>query len=363
MNNREALFFTCKCLSLGQFPQRKSEIGEQIRSGTIEWERVVWISTNHMVLPAMHLQLKRAGLMQELPDELIGYMEEITEMNRERNLQIIDQAVDLNDLLVECGLTPVFLKGTAHLLDGLYTDIAERMVGDIDLLVAPGEVLKTAEILQNASYGAKSDPASGLWLKHKHYPRLIHPSRIAGVEIHHRLLVPPYHTLLQADQTIAFSRQSKIQKASILVLDDKRQVIHNILNVQINDHYSFRGLISLRQMYDLLLLSSRVPPSAVVGISGNSSYHLNVNLSITNQLLGPSDALLFKRGWQTALFYRRVIFNVENPRWGRFSGDILYLWTVLKLMTSDKSIRQIVCRRLREPDWYIKHLKRYFSSE
>ena len=62
-------------------------------------------------------------------------MELITGLNRERNQQISTQARALNTLLLNHGITPIFLKGTGNLLAGLYTDIAERMIGDIDFIL------------------------------------------------------------------------------------------------------------------------------------------------------------------------------------------------------------------------------------
>ena len=73
-------------------------------------------------------------------------MELITGLNRERNQQIITQARALNTLLLEHGLTPIFLKGTGNLLAGLYTDIAERMVGDIDFIFSKQRVPKSHSI-------------------------------------------------------------------------------------------------------------------------------------------------------------------------------------------------------------------------
>ena len=61
-------------------------------------------------------------------------MKHITDLNRDRNKQIISQAQDLNTLLLNNNITPIFLKGTGNLLEGLYDDIAERMLGDIDFL-------------------------------------------------------------------------------------------------------------------------------------------------------------------------------------------------------------------------------------
>ena len=59
-----------------------------------------------------------------MPDDLVEYMIHITNLNRERNEQIIEQAKEVNQLLLDHNITPVFLKCTWNLLEGLYEDIA-----------------------------------------------------------------------------------------------------------------------------------------------------------------------------------------------------------------------------------------------
>ena len=59
-------------------------------------------------------------------------MKHITDLNRERNQQTIEQAREIILLLLAYSITPIFLKGTGNLLEGLYEDIAQRMVGDIN---------------------------------------------------------------------------------------------------------------------------------------------------------------------------------------------------------------------------------------
>ena len=56
-------------------------------------------------------------------------------LNRERNIQILQRIDDITAELNKKNIQPVFLKGTANLLDGLYSDLGERMIGDIDFLV------------------------------------------------------------------------------------------------------------------------------------------------------------------------------------------------------------------------------------
>ena len=101
----------------------------------MDWEAFVKVSTGHLVLPALYSNLKRADFLKYLPHELVSFMKNITNINSERNKQIIKQAQELNSLLLlSNNIKPIFLKGTGNLLAGIYDDIAERMVGDIDFI-------------------------------------------------------------------------------------------------------------------------------------------------------------------------------------------------------------------------------------
>jgi hypothetical protein len=79
-------------------------------------------------------------------------MKHITNLNRDRNTQIIQQAQELNGLLLANSITPIFLKGTGNLLAELYEDIAERMVGDIDFIFSKEDYPKAITILREFGY-------------------------------------------------------------------------------------------------------------------------------------------------------------------------------------------------------------------
>ena len=134
MNYKETLFFIAKCLTISLEEKNRQEIEVMLKSTDIDWDAVVKVSTAHYVFPALYCNLKHADFLQYLPQELVSYMEHITDINRERNKQIISQANELNNVLLANHITPIFLKGTGNLLAELYEDTAERMVGDIDFI-------------------------------------------------------------------------------------------------------------------------------------------------------------------------------------------------------------------------------------
>ena len=152
MNYKETLYFISKCLTISLEDKNRLEIEKLLQSKTVNWETVVEVSTAHYVFPALYCNLKRVGFLHYLPQELVNFMEHITNLNRERNKQIITQAKELNTLLLKNNITPIFLKGTGNLLAGLYDDIAERMLGDIDFIFSKEDYPKAITILREFGY-------------------------------------------------------------------------------------------------------------------------------------------------------------------------------------------------------------------
>ncbi|WP_375239815.1 nucleotidyltransferase family protein, partial [Aurantibacter sp.] len=191
MNYKETLFFIAKSLTISLEDKNRQVIEKQLQSGTIDWDAVVKVSTSHYVLPALYCNLKRADFLKYLPADLVEYMIHITNLNRDRNTQIIQQAKELNILLLANNIRPIFLKGTGNLLEGLYEDDGERMVGDIDFLFSEEDFFKAIDILKKDNY-SKSETELDYFQGFRHYSRLVKPANIASVEIHKEVTIEKY---------------------------------------------------------------------------------------------------------------------------------------------------------------------------
>ncbi|MCE1200354.1 MAG: nucleotidyltransferase family protein, partial [Marinilabiliales bacterium] len=246
--------FIGKCLTLGKYPERAPDIRQTIEMSGFSWEQTVYQASNEYVLTAWFLKMKHAGLLERMPAELFIHLEELNQLNRERNRGIVKQAYEMAAALNREGIAPIFLKGTAHLLIGLYEDPSERLVGDIDFLVAQDEMVLAAEIMRSLNFVPVSEHRPAFEKKIKHYPRMIHESYPAAVEIHRELLVPPYDRHLNSKDIFLEKQQTNAQP--LIHVPGKNHLIrHNILNAQINDKSYAKASLLLRQRYDFFLLS------------------------------------------------------------------------------------------------------------
>ncbi len=301
MNYKETLFFIGKCLTIAHENHNKILVEDALKSNNIDWDAVVKVSTSHYVFPALYCNLKRANFLHYLPKDLVAYMKHITDLNRERNQQIIEQAKEINALLLTNNITPIFLKGTGNLLEGLYDDIAERMVGDIDLILSLENVKKADKILRDHKYSSSSIMPSD----HRHLPRLTNRDKIAAVEIHKELLIEKY-----ADEFNYTSIQKDAQKINtIQVMSFDNQLALSIIAKQINDMGFHYKNISLRNAYDVFLLSKKTNTQVAFDRFINLKNPLNCFLATCFQVFNKPNSLQYNSTEETKAYL--ATFNEE----------------------------------------------------
>lgn len=361
MTYSDALFFIGKCLTLGRYPERIESVRDTIRSGVVEWERIVWLSTSQLIFPAVHLQLKRAGLLEELPADLVEYMEEFTSVNRGRNQKIINQVSEITTVLKEQGLAPIFLKGTANLLDGLYEDMGERMMGDIDVLISENQIPLAIDVLKKDGYYLPAESDDDYYPGHLHFPPLVKDGMPAAIEVHRWAVRKPYNKVFCYD-LIAGKKKKVTQFDGAFVMSEGHKIIHNMLVVQMNDKGYLRGQIYLRQMYDLLLLSKNGNPMKIADGFGRYFNRFNAYLAITTVLFGKPDCLGYAHTRQARFFLWRARIDITYPRFSRLYNAVISLFFQFYNYLNqtfrsvfNKQIRMRLFRKLKNPDWYKKH--------
>lgn len=367
MNYKETLFFVGECLTLDHHPEKVGKIRDVIRSKEIDWEQIVWISSNQLVLPALYLNLKRAALLSELDKELIQHLEKITSLNRERNLEIVKQAEEITNLLNQHDIAPVFLKGTAHLLNGLYIDMAERMVGDIDFLLDKKDVIKVAKILMDDGYTILEGLNPDFNFDSRHYPRLVCSNAIAGLEIHWTVVEKSFSKHFNFD---LLDKRKKLMNTNsrAFILSPSHQLIYNMMIVQMNDGGYYLGSVYLKHMYDLLLLSQANNPLKTLTEFGFYFNRLNAYLNLSAKIMGEPLSLSYKSTWQSKLFLRKLNFHIAYTKLPKFIRIILYVLfrmynyhKILVLAIFVKKRRVHLLWKITNPTWFKKHLQSYMN--
>ena len=337
-------------------------IGERLSSGEVDWEMFVWVSSNQMIVPTIYLQYKWADLLKELPDDLVEHLEDIYQQNYNRNKAILEQTHRLIKLLNKHNYYPIFLKGVGNLLDNLYDDLGERMIGDIDFLLAEDKVVAAAEMLMDDGYVPMFQYSQKLDSKGKHYPRLINSEEIAAVEVHFRPVKIPFDKNFGYDLISEEKKKLNIDSYAY-VLSDNHRIIYSLMLVQMSDIPNYTSKITLRQIYDLFLVSNRKEVLATIEKYGYYFNKLNNYLALYSYLLKEPLSLKFIDNNSSRLFMKKYIFDITYVRLLTFRLKTLSIirlfYAYLRLIIQSfyiKRVRVLVFSRILDPQWYAKKL-------
>ncbi|WP_460217901.1 nucleotidyltransferase domain-containing protein [Psychroserpens sp. MEBiC05023] len=234
------------------FENPVEELKIKLSHNSIDWEQFVTIASQHLVLTTAYCRLQQKKLLEFIPLDLVKYLEEITEINRNRNISLLKQIQHIAECFNSNHINYVFLKGTALLTGAYYIDLGERMIGDIDILVYEEHLEKAYKLLLNENYQSVEQTLGDNYFEHKHLPRLTSKTHLSAVEIHRKVLSKPYKKALESNIIL---QQKRIIDANCYSIPSNQDLlIHSILNYQINDLGHYYTKISLRSIYDSLML-------------------------------------------------------------------------------------------------------------
>ena len=232
------------------FEVSNSKLETNLSHPSFDWDYIVKEGSKHLVLPALYCRLKAKKLLHTLPEELNNYLEEITSINRNRNVLILKQVQAISKLLNKNNIEHVFLKGSALLALGCFEDNAERMLGDIDILVMNNQLDEAYKLFENHGYIPEEQPLGHKFFEHHHLPRLKTTHHISAVEIHRKLFVSYVYNPLNPESIFKHKRLQN----HIWIPAQKHLLMHNILSFQINDKGALYNSINFRSAYDTIII-------------------------------------------------------------------------------------------------------------
>jgi hypothetical protein len=322
---------------------------------SVEWPLLVSLASHHLVTPALEPRLGKV-IRVPLEPELQRYLATMRALNRARNGRIRDQLKDLVSAFNAAGIEPILLKGPAHLAVGLYADDADRVIGDIDMLVAAEQseaALAVLPFLGYDSYGGDPEHAHL-----HHYAPVTCEGAETWVELHKA--ASPCHRALPTRALIAGARSVRIGGGSIGVPCSEDLLVHNIVHSQLHKRGFWSAEFSMRDAYDLVLLARHFRDeldwarltSRIGADVGRHSAGFYVRCA--HRLLGLTPPPL---PWPLGARF-------ADWRWRCHArGKMVGLQRASRVLALElQALRQVIgtpaSRRLLDPRWYGRHLRR-----
>jgi hypothetical protein len=365
LNYKKTFYFIAKCLTISLEKQNKDEIEFTLKTTDLDWDSIVKISTSHYVFPALYCNLKRANFLHYLPKDLVNYMEYITNLNRKRNENIIRQARELNTLLLANNIKPIFLKGTGNLLAGIYDDIAERMVGDIDFIFSKKDYQKAIVILRKFGFSEVVKQKYYRPIEFRHYRRLQKENKIAAIEIHSELLNNKKYA--NEFNYNFIERDSQVIRG-VTVLSYANKLNLSIVANQINDYGFYYKTIALRNAYDVLLISKKTIAKDAVNTLNKLRNPLLFFLAACHEIFNKINSLEYNNTKMTASYLRTFNDQFDNPipkrqskysDYNRIKKIYIFIKNCLYMLYKSitrKEYRTYMLKCLKDKNWYKEKL-------
>jgi hypothetical protein len=209
------------------------------------WEALVDLTDQHHLTAALRSVLRRCP-GHSAPEAVQRRLEMAYRQNFGRSMRIGAQLRGVVTALNSVGVVPAPLKGALHLLEGTYAHPAERVMADLDLLVAPSDVAPALEALESAGYRSPAAPGYGVPHETLHFAS----GQPVPVELHAEIGSRGITHVLTSAAYLngrAVTRDGLTYRSA----DPAHVVLHNVLHAQIQDrNYRVFGL-PLRQLHTL----------------------------------------------------------------------------------------------------------------
>jgi len=236
----------------GQGPGHRARGG----GGRADWGMVVELADHYFLSPALWKSLNQVPPNFAVPEDIAAYLGQVYRLNSERNQGLLGQLEELVFGLNAQGIEPVLLKGASHLVTDVYPDPACRMMGDLDLLVGPGEIDRALEVLEELNYGVKPQDRTRFDDHHHVAPR-IREDRLAPVELHRGLILHEVAHLLPTEVAIRNTEAVASNGWSARILSPTYRMIHNMLHSGIVNRYYEESELDLNALYEMYRMMRR----------------------------------------------------------------------------------------------------------
>jgi hypothetical protein len=164
------------CISRKNLTRAEEDHVLRFANQDVPWDHFVALASMHGVDGFIYYHMNNLGLLNRLPQPVLGRLEETYARTRKHSLAILQEAEALS-LRFEKARIPVIALQGLSLLATVYVEPGLRQLGDIDLMVKPHNKQRLKELLYQNGYRAP----------YPHYPDILHKANFL-VDIHTHVL-------------------------------------------------------------------------------------------------------------------------------------------------------------------------------
>lgn len=215
-------------------------------------EKVIECANRHLVATTLYARLHQANLLQNLPTNLLSYLQVLHSLQQERNQRLKLQLQSILKTLNKAGLTPLLLKGSDTLCYELYPSIGSRFMSDLDILMPEGSIPIAKKLLFNQGYVVPEQYTHIPEHPNAHHAPPIYKARNdCAIELHYKPLNYKSGNILSTNEAFKNGQPiNNLQKYSLnaLTLSPTHKVLHCFIHSEISHGYANTDTLDIRQM-------------------------------------------------------------------------------------------------------------------
>ena len=136
--------------------RRSAETDERIKTlldSEIKWDDFIAVAAQHAVIPLVYNVL--SNFSRQIPALALLRLKNINQVNVINNLYLTNELLKLVELMEANGIRSLPYKGPVA-AEFIYGDLSLRQFGDLDILIAKKDILKTKKLFHSIGYLPKT---------------------------------------------------------------------------------------------------------------------------------------------------------------------------------------------------------------
>jgi hypothetical protein len=215
-------------------------------AGGLDWVSVIAHANQGRTVTNLAVAVAEHAWPAEVPEDVRDYLILVEQANAAQNRAIRGLVADVVAVLAGADIPFALLKGANWLLEVDDRLIGERMLSDIDLVVAPAAWAAAGRAMEAA--GFRPAVRREIYERHFHHVPLARPGDVVTVEMHRHL--GWQRPLLTPDEVVAAALPAPRMPQARLSSPTHR-LIFGSLHAQLQNMEYAAGIFSLRDLCDI----------------------------------------------------------------------------------------------------------------
>ena len=214
----------------------------------INYNKLVKFGSSHLIIPLIYVKLHEKKILNLFPKDLTRYLKFIYDENLKRNKILLEEVKSISEIFNENNIDYAFIKGASLLLSNTFRDHGERMIGDIDILVNPKQIIFSKQLLNKNKYKNLKNQNSINFNEQKHLKRLVNKEGVFAIELHKKCFIRVKNNF---DSNFSKNLLStKISHKNIFISNNTHRLSNVVYNNQFNDKNNLYVKYNYRSLYD-----------------------------------------------------------------------------------------------------------------